>query len=131
MPKPENQATYDKLAAELKTVKSEISSLTTVKTNLGTYLSNINKSYTSFTQTKTSVLSKPLTKTIVVSEDCEGNCADGLKSNYELALTLIEQREKTIGDLKTGTSNQIKKIDAGITNLDNIKNKIISTMNKL
>jgi len=131
MPSEENQAQYDSLKSKAAGIDSDIAALESAKAELQACLKGINKSYNSFSATKRSVLSKPLTAKIMVKGEFEGKCAEGLSRVYSRAKGLINSRETRISSLTKGTASQIAKIDNKIQGLKSQKSSITTQMGAL
>jgi prefoldin subunit 5 len=112
-----NWAEYYRLQGQLTSVNSQIVTLSATRANLVTYLRSINTAHDSLKTTRTSVYGNSLTKSIQVTNQFEGKCAESLKSSYASATNLIATKEASINTLRTAVNTQITRIDTKVTQL--------------
>ena len=117
MPKPENQAAYNRLQWQLNDTNSAINSLAAARESLIVYSSSITNAHSSLKNARIATLNTALAKEIMVTGQFEGKCANALKSSYQATLKTITSKESKIDALKAGLSIQVQRIDNKIAQL--------------
>jgi len=131
MPKPENRAYYYQLAGQADALAGQLLALRIAREQLAAHHRTLQSGADSFATTKAGVLSKPLTKTIEVSEQFEGKCATSLKSTWTSALTQIGARQKKADSLRAGLQIQLARVDEKIARLSDQQSAIANQMRYL